>query len=359
MEQAISPRHHPDQLPLKSISRSTSPSCHTSTSGSTHQNIIQDILACVSNSNDDDEQIRSNNRASPDTSSSEDDNDKYLSLSVKSTQEQEAEEWLTRRKELLVSLNWDEFGVPHETQSTMSSPGRSSLNERLRHSLLKQNSHSFHQLSIEEASEEVDDDSVVDNLTNFCVDDADDYGVDNDNKDRNDDDDRYSSVSTEQYLPPTAMSASPSASASILGNINSAEGGSIASYAFTPRPLKRHAPIPLTRPSTFAPPQLNDSFLRLSRTVRYGRRGEVPVTRKVNQIRLHIYDLIHTDTIMRMPWGCDFPIGKCFQVMNNGLRALGTGAYHCGIEVKLLACLFKYCFLFKLVSQYSLYFHYR
>lgn len=341
MEQAMSPRYHSDQLPLKSISLSASPNYHTSTTGSSHQNIIQDILSCVSHSHDDDEHIQINNRASLNASSSEDENDKYLSLSTKSTQEQEAEEWLMRKNELMVSINWDQFGIPQETQSTMSSPGRSSLREQLRHRLLKQNNHCFHHLSIDEASGEVDDDSVLDKRTTLEKDIVD--CVENDNEERYDDDDRYSSVSTEHPLPTIVRSASPKFSASILGNKNNADNGSSTAYAFTPRPLKRHAPIPLTRPNTFAPPQLNDSILRLSRTVRYGRRGEVPITRKVNQIRLHIYDLIHTDTIMRMPWGCDFPIGKCFQVMNNGLRALGTGAYHCGIEVKYFACHIKSC----------------
>jgi PPPDE putative peptidase domain len=80
--------------------------------------------------------------------------------------------------------------------------------------------------------------------------------------------------------------------------------------------------------------QNNQSLQRLSRTVRYGRRGELPIpTSKTNQVRLHVYDLITNDTIMQLPFGCDFPIGRCFQSINNGLQALGTGAYHCGIEV--------------------------
>ena len=78
----------------------------------------------------------------------------------------------------------------------------------------------------------------------------------------------------------------------------------------------------------------NVALHRLSRTVRYGRRGELPQHEGIgNVIRLHVYDLLTSDTIMQLPFGCEFPIGKCFESMNNGLHALGTGAYHCGLEI--------------------------
>ena len=78
----------------------------------------------------------------------------------------------------------------------------------------------------------------------------------------------------------------------------------------------------------------NVSLHRLSRTVRYGRRGELPQQPGIgNVIRLHVYDLLTNDTVMQLPFGCEFPIGKCFESMNDGLHALGTGAYHCGLEV--------------------------
>lgn len=54
---------------------------------------------------------------------------------------------------------------------------------------------------------------------------------------------------------------------------------------------------------------------------------------KGNTIKLHIYDLIHQDTLMQLPWGCVCEIGKCFTEMNSALHAVGTGAYHVGIEV--------------------------
>jgi hypothetical protein len=36
---------------------------------------------------------------------------------------------------------------------------------------------------------------------------------------------------------------------------------------------------------------------------------------------------------MQLPWGCNFPIGSCFNAVNSGLHTLGTGAYHVGIEI--------------------------
>lgn len=82
------------------------------------------------------------------------------------------------------------------------------------------------------------------------------------------------------------------------------------------------------------------SLLRLSRQVRYGTRGQVPPT-KMNTIMLHIYDLLPTETIMQFGWGCEFPIGQCFNAMNDGLYELGTGAYHCGIEVRTVVSVFE------------------
>jgi hypothetical protein len=94
------------------------------------------------------------------------------------------------------------------------------------------------------------------------------------------------------------------------------------------------------------PSQNHASLLRLSRTVRFGRRGQMPGSssssgiikqrrQRGNRIRLHIYDLLRKDTIMSLPFGMEFPIGQCFQSMNDGLHALGTGAYHCGVEVSI------------------------
>ncbi|CAB9518916.1 DeSI-like protein [Seminavis robusta] len=74
-------------------------------------------------------------------------------------------------------------------------------------------------------------------------------------------------------------------------------------------------------------------FLRMSRQVRYGRRGSLPTPHRRNRIKLHIYDLIPSETVMQLPWGCFIPIGKCFDVVNSSLHSMGTGAYHVGVEV--------------------------
>lgn len=55
---------------------------------------------------------------------------------------------------------------------------------------------------------------------------------------------------------------------------------------------------------------------------------------RTNRIKLHVYDLIAQETVMQLPWGCNFPIGSCFNALNSGLHTLGTGAYHVGIEVR-------------------------
>ena len=78
----------------------------------------------------------------------------------------------------------------------------------------------------------------------------------------------------------------------------------------------------------------NEAFLRLSRQSRRGSFRQKRSNRKqTNYVRLHIYDLLASETYVEFPWGCSFPIGKCLNVVNTGLHALGTGAYHCGIEV--------------------------
>jgi PPPDE putative peptidase domain len=51
-----------------------------------------------------------------------------------------------------------------------------------------------------------------------------------------------------------------------------------------------------------------------------------------NHVQLHVYDLISSDTLMQLPWGCVCEIGKCFNEVNSALHELGTGAYHVGIE---------------------------
>ena len=53
-----------------------------------------------------------------------------------------------------------------------------------------------------------------------------------------------------------------------------------------------------------------------------------------NTVRIHVYDLLAKDAEMELfSWGCHVPIGRCFVAMNDGLHALGSGAYHVGVEV--------------------------
>lgn len=58
-----------------------------------------------------------------------------------------------------------------------------------------------------------------------------------------------------------------------------------------------------------------------------------PPRPRYNRIVLHIYDLIASDTLMQLPWGCMCEIGKCFNDVNSALHELGTGAYHVGVDV--------------------------
>lgn len=68
-------------------------------------------------------------------------------------------------------------------------------------------------------------------------------------------------------------------------------------------------------------PQRRDSTSSLAMPVR------------TNRITLHVYDLIAHDTLMQLPWGCVCEIGKCFNEVNSALHAVGTGAYHVGVEI--------------------------
>ena len=84
----------------------------------------------------------------------------------------------------------------------------------------------------------------------------------------------------------------------------------------------------------------NDSSLRYENYKRLNRKGDLPMPdscTRTNAVRLHIYDLMETDTVLDMSdtacFQCTFPIGRCFKAVNDGLHCLGTGAYHVGIEV--------------------------
>jgi len=61
------------------------------------------------------------------------------------------------------------------------------------------------------------------------------------------------------------------------------------------------------------------------------RQPTAPAT-KIIRLKIHVYDLIAQNVVMPL-FGCHFPIGQCFNAVNNGLNTLGTGAYHVGVEV--------------------------
>ena len=92
-------------------------------------------------------------------------------------------------------------------------------------------------------------------------------------------------------------------------------------------------------------------LLRLARQARYGRlRGELcsgvgasAGERRHNDVTIHVYDLLTKDAVVEMPYfNCNFPIGECFKVINDGCHNLGTGAYHVGVEV-ILQLLWRGC----------------
>ena len=68
-------------------------------------------------------------------------------------------------------------------------------------------------------------------------------------------------------------------------------------------------------------------------SIRSARSDSRSTTNKTNHVQLHIYDLITSDTLMQLPFGCMCEIGKCFKELNDGLHLMGTGAYHVGVEV--------------------------
>ena len=56
--------------------------------------------------------------------------------------------------------------------------------------------------------------------------------------------------------------------------------------------------------------------------------------RTTNTIRIHVYDLLSSDAYVELfSWGCNIPVGRCFHAVNDGLHAIGSGAYHVGVEV--------------------------
>ena len=209
--------------------------------------------------------------------------------------ESKADQWLARENRDLLrqwkrnddALDERHQAVPSlEARSSVSSPGKSSLREKLQYRLQKRHESRLKQIKADQAQPRID---------------------------------RYEAdESADEILGAWTCETQPSSPMSDSGLSTSVD---------------HHALHHRTRDNT-PDDTSNVSLHRLSRTIRYGRRGELPKQSGVgNVIRLHVYDLLTNDTIMQLPFGCEFPIGKCFESMNNGLHALGTGAYHCGLEV--------------------------
>jgi hypothetical protein len=101
------------------------------------------------------------------------------------------------------------------------------------------------------------------------------------------------------------------------------------------KPKNRQAPKTVVTSMVVEAREQSEGFhQKLRRQVKHDpRQGFVPPSR-TNRIRLHVYDLIAQEMVVQLPWGCHFPIGQCFSVVNSSLHELGTGAYHVGVEVR-------------------------
>ena len=74
----------------------------------------------------------------------------------------------------------------------------------------------------------------------------------------------------------------------------------------------------------------NNNTTRTAATTTTNSKGR----RYYNDVKIHIYDLLTTDSLVEVPYlNCNFPIGQCLKVMNDGCQVLGTGIYHVGVEV--------------------------
>ena len=111
------------------------------------------------------------------------------------------------------------------------------------------------------------------------------------------------------------------------------------SAGHAPRQAPREGPAPSTRR-----PHGQHRQHRQHRRGRHHRvtraaplaRSLPPNGRTSNAIRLHVYDLFPQDAVAIMDLfslGCTVPVGKIFTAVNDGLYALGSGAYHVGVEV--------------------------
>jgi hypothetical protein len=195
-----------------------------------------------------------------------------------------------------------------ETRSTLSSPGKTSLRERLLQKLMQEQNHR------QQAAVEIQQ--------------------------------AISNPPPPPPTPPPPNSPRLPTSKDILvsyNRVNSDDSDIALRERDMPGSGENDNQVPSTSPKAvgiYSDDKENDvhqgsSLIRLSRHALYNRRVEALAAVRANRVLLHVYDLIHDETVVALPFGCTFPIGQCFSAVNNGLHALGTGAYHCGIEVSL------------------------
>jgi hypothetical protein len=277
----------------------------------------------------------------------------------RSLEEGAAEEWLTSpivfsrnkkdRKEMLFAESaaqvrrraYEDYESPvnrcYDARSSVSSPGNTLFRDRLRRELLKEELRK--KMKRSGALQEVDAEQDHDENNSQAATRAGDARV----TFRFDSDIAFSeNKQNAEGLPEDQVDDSPQ---QMNGQVTTsdADGAKDEPVSF---PLEQPPPPPPSsqtnqcKKSAKKEKQVEDSILlRLSRQVRLGRKGGLPHTKQVrraNNVTMHVYDLIAKETIMLLPFGCDFPIGKFFNCLNSGLHSLGTGAYHVGVEVSHL-----------------------
>lgn len=276
-----------------------------------------------------------------------------------------AEKWLTHGKPLdkaylrtAVAAMQNESKSPlQETRSSLSSPGKVSMREKLRRRLLKEHRDRYPQRYPSEHAKENEEERNPKRDTSELI---------KEDRERNyasEIEKARSNPPPPPISPPPVKTSSPTSqshfdhdnslveepsttSESRFDHDNSVvEEPSTTSQSRFDLPDNTLVQERTSRPSARAvqsasrrgmaemdlyeekPTKQESAFVRVSRQV----RSRPPPRR--NRVLLHIYDLIHDETVMLLPFGLTFPLGQCFSACNSGLHALGTGAYHCGVEV--------------------------
>lgn len=83
-----------------------------------------------------------------------------------------------------------------------------------------------------------------------------------------------------------------------------------------------------------------EKLKRLSKQYKLSKLIQYETKKRTNIVKIHVYDLIAKDVVYPLTIAnssiipdCNFPIGQCFNILNDGMHVLGTGAYHVGVEV--------------------------